>query len=496
MNDRKAELGALLGKENVMDDPDTLESYSRDQSFSRVMKPSFVLKLQQAEHVQEVVKWANRTATALVPVSSGPPHFHGDTVPGVPGAVVVDLSGMKKIININRRNRIALVEPGVTYGELQPALAKEGMRVSVPLLPRANKSVITSLLEREPRINSRYQWSSMDPLRCLEIVWGDGNVFRTGDASFDTRDLEELWPQQKWQVTPVGPGQTDFYRLLSAAQGSMGFATWASLRCEILPSVHKLFFLPAQKLDSLLDFTYRILRFRYADELFILNGANLAYLLGEDSAQIKALMEQLPPWTVLLGIAGRAELPEERVEFQQKDIGEIAHQFGLELKSDIPGASGPEVLKLLTGLSQEPYWKLRYKGGCHDIFFVTTLDRTPEFVNVMQVVAEGAGYPVPDVGVYIQPRHQGVNCHCELNLPYRSDSEEETSRMRSLLTRGSEGMLNNGAFFSRPYNIWANMAFERDVKSTGLLRKIKSTFDPRGVMNPGKLCFEVKQTEE
>lgn len=68
--------------------------------------------------------------------------------------------------------------------------------------------------------------------------------------------------------------------------------------------------------------------------------------------------------------------------------------------------------------------------------------------------------------------------------------------MRSLLSRASEGMLNNGAFFSRPYGIWANMAFNRDAKSTDLLKNIKGTFDPQGVMNPGKLCFESKQMEE
>jgi FAD/FMN-containing dehydrogenase len=49
--------------------------------------------------VQKLVKLANETMTPLVPVSSGPPHFRGDTVPGIGGAVIVDLSGMKKIIH-------------------------------------------------------------------------------------------------------------------------------------------------------------------------------------------------------------------------------------------------------------------------------------------------------------------------------------------------------------------------------------------------------------
>lgn len=489
MADQKAELVVLIGERNVLDDPETLDTYSKDQSFARPMKPRFVVKPKNSDDVQKIVGWANVTNTPLVPVSSGPPHFHGDTVPSVPEAVIVDIGGMKKIININRRNRIAIIEPGVTYSELQPALAKEGMRLSTSLLPRVNKSVMSSLIEREPRLNCRYQWSSLDPLRCLEIVWGDGNRLWTGDAGYHIMNLETQWDQEKRQVGPAGPGQIDFYRLISAAQGSMGIATWASLKCEVLPQLHKLFFVPAKKLNNLIDFTYRLLRFRYANELFLINNTNLAYILEGNSKQIKALKDQLPPWVVIVGIAGRDELPKERVEFQEKDISEIAQQFGLEFMPAVPGASGMQVLEAILNPSREPYWKLGHKGGCQDIFFVTTLERTPEFLKTMYMVAEASGYPTLDIGVYLQPRHQGVNCHCEFSLPYNPDDRGEVSRMQVLYTRASEELINQGAFFTRPYGIWANMAFNRDAQSTILLKKIKGIFDPNGVMNPGKLCY-------
>ncbi len=489
MNDPKTELAELVKQENVLDDPGILEDYSRDQSFTRAVRPRFAVKPGNVDEVLNIVRWANQNGTPLVPVSSGPPHFHGDTVPNVPGTVIVDLSGMKKIININRRNRIALVEPGVTYGEIQPALAKEGLRLSTSLLPRANKSVIASLLEREPRLNCRYQWSSLDPLRCLEIVWGDGNRLWSGGAGHDNMDLEAQFSQEKWQIDPAGPAQTDFCRLIAAAQGSMGMATWASLRCEVLPQVHRLFFVPADDLRGLLDFTYRLLKFRYADELFLMNNANLACVLGENPDQIISLKEKIPPWVVMVGIAGREELPAERVRFQEADIREIASQFNLKLVEEVPGASGQQVLKTILNPSREPYWKLGYKGSCQDIFFITTLDKTPEFVNSIYSVSETNGYPISDIGVYIQPRHQGVNCHCEFNLPYGPENTEEASHVRGLYARASDTLLNLGAFFSRPYGIWAKMAFERDPQEAALLRDIKQVFDPRGIMNPGKLCF-------
>ena len=150
MAEKKDELIKIVGAENVIDDPVTLDVYSRDHSFTPPMKPLMVVKPGNADEVQGIVKWANQTKTPLVPVSSGPPHFRGDSVPSAEGAVVVDLSGMNRIIMMDRRNRVAIIEPGVTFSELQPELAKEGLRLSMPLLPRASKSVLGSLLEREP----------------------------------------------------------------------------------------------------------------------------------------------------------------------------------------------------------------------------------------------------------------------------------------------------------------------------------------------------------
>ncbi len=496
MGDLKAELIAIVGEKNVLDDAQTLDGYSSDRSFARAVKPRLVVRVGNVDEVQKIIELAIETGIPLVPVSSGPPHFHGDTVPGVNGAIIVDLSGMKRILKIDRRNRLALIEAGVTHAELLPALAEEGMSLSNPLLPRANKSVITSLLEREPRLNPRLQWSSLDPLRCLEIVFGDGNKLWTGDAGMGQLDLEKQWAGENWQVQPAGPGQTDFYRFLSAAQGSMGISTWASVRCEVMPQIHQLYFVPAPKLDDLFDFTYRILRYRYADELFVMNNASLACAIGEDSGQIESLREQLPPWMVLVGIAGREELPEERVDFQKRDISEIAREFGLELVPEVPGTQGEQVLRVILNPSREPYWKDVYKGGCQDIFFVSTMDKAPGFMKTISQVTEQSGYPTSDIGVYLQPRHQGVNCHCEFSLPYDPDNTEESSRMQALFTQASQALANAGAFYTRPYSIWSELSFKKDPQSTALLKQIKKIFDPKGIMNPGKLCFDLQEAKE
>ena len=265
--------------------------------------------------------------------------------------------------------------------------------------------------------------------------------------------------------------------------------TWASIKCEVLPELHKLFFVSAKKIDDLIDFIYRVLRFRFGDEILLVNSSTLSSILGEGANQISALKEKIPPWVVLIGIAGRDRLPQKRCEFQEKDISDIAQQFGLELKPAIEGIATRDVLEAILKPSPDPYWKLRYKGGCQDIFFITTLDKTPEFIKIMHSVAEAQGYPSTDIGVYIQPVHQGASCHCEFNLPYNPDNPGEVSRMQQLYTRASEELLKGGAYFSRPYGIWADMAFNRDAQTKTLLRKLKGIFDPNNVMNPGKLCF-------
>ena len=95
---QKGKLTKIVGAGNVSDDPAVLEEYSSDVSFANRIRPVYVVKPADAKQIQKLVNLANETQTPLVPVSSGPPHFRGDTVPGIGGAIVVDLSGMKKII--------------------------------------------------------------------------------------------------------------------------------------------------------------------------------------------------------------------------------------------------------------------------------------------------------------------------------------------------------------------------------------------------------------
>jgi FAD/FMN-containing dehydrogenase len=381
-----------------------------------------------------------------------------------------------------------LIEPGVTFAELQPVLHAEGLRMIAPLLPRGNKSVIASLLEREPVMSPRYQWNLLEPLRSLEIVWGNGDKFYSGSGTL-RGEKEEDWQVGLVPLIGPGPGQVDFYKFVSAAQGSMGIVTWASVKCEIYPEKRVLYFVPAEKLENLIDFTYKLLKFRFGDELFIVNKACLANISASGAAGIESLKNTLPAWTVVVVISSGQILPDERLAAQESDIRDIAQQHGLQMVPALSGVRNKALLDIILRSSPDPYWKLRYKGGSQEIFFLSTLDKSPRFVNTMFSAANETQYPVPDIGVYLQPVHQGVGCHCEFILPYAPANQVEADKTWELFQKASRRVFEQGAYFSRPYGIWANMVYNADARTTLVTQKIKDIFDPNHVMNPGKLCF-------
>jgi FAD/FMN-containing dehydrogenase len=482
------ELISIVGRGNVLYRPKVLEEYSRDSSFVPRIRPRCIVKPGNADEVQAIVKWANETLTPLVPVSSGPPHSRGDTVPSGGRTVIVDLSRMKKIMRIDPKNRIAMVEPGVTFAELQPELEKAGLCAYMPLGPRSSKSVIGSMLEREPITMPSQHWDCLDPMLCAEIIFGTGDKLRTGEAAGpDT--IEEQWKMGKAQMAPFGPGQFDPGRLISGAQGTIGIVTWATLKCRFSSKLNRTLLITCDSIEPLIDLSYQLIRIRLCDNCFILNGLNLACLLARTSREIQELRTILPTWVLIVSFEGFGALPEEKVQYQEADLRDMAQSCHLEPMTLIPEVNAEDVSDFLSQPSPEPYWKIRFKGGYHDIFFLTTLDKTPGFVAAMSTLAQSQRFPTNDIGVYIQMLVQGTSCHCEFNLYSDLTKPAELDRTKWLVNEGSKEFAKMGGFFSRPYGAWTNFAYGPTGQTIITQRKVKEIFDPNHILNPGKLCF-------
>lgn len=482
-------LSKIIGKDNILETPDILEQYAGDLSFVPPVRPRCVVKPGAAGEVQALIKWANDTNTPLVPVSSASPHFRGDTVPRIGGSIVVDLSRMKKIMRIDPRNGVAMVEPGVTFAELVPDLEAQGLSPYMPLCPRISKSVLASMLEREPITMPAHHWDCTDPFLCGEIVFGTGDILRSGEAA-GPDSTEEKWKIGNYQMTPFGNSQFDENKLISGAQGTIGIITWGTLKCRMASKFSRTYLVPSEDLSPLFEVVYQLLRIRQCDHCFILNDLNLACLLAREPDNIKELREALPPWMLVVSFEGNGDLPEDKVAWQEADFKEIVLRTG-ELKPTprIAGADAENLSRILSRPSDEPYWKLRYRGGCSDIFFLTTLEKTPGFTDAVYTMSRSRKFPQEDIGVYIQPVVQGTSCHCEFDLYHDPSDAAGAKRAKWLVSQGASNLANMEAFFSRPYGPWARVAYSRAPETATMQKKIKKIFDPKDILNPGQLCF-------
>ena len=480
-------LTTVVGKDQIFTDKGRLQTFCQTPLVTGA-KPKAVVSPSSTDQIQALVRVAREEGLNLVLSSSTGPRFRGDSVPTGEG-IIVDMSGMDQVVRMDRRNKVAMVEPGVTFLRLTEEAERVGLKVLMPLLPPMGKSVIASYLEREPIQIPKYHWDMTDPMLCTELVFGTGELFRTGSAA-GPGTLEQQWSVGGAQCNPLGPGQSDMMRIVQGSQGTMAAVTWASVKLEVKPTLHRIHFVADNKLSRLVDFSYRVLRRKLCDEFLILNAQALGTVVANESQNAAALAGKQAPYTLIFGVSGYEYLPEERVAYQERDLAEIAQAAGVEAVPEIPGCSGAVMESILSAPSLEPYYKLRPKGAFLDIFFLTTLDKAQSFIDVMERVAEKNDYPREEVGVYLQPIQQGRTIHAEFTLYHDPDDKDETNRAKKLFKDASKALSDEGAFFSRPYGAWADLAYGRCPDTVQVLTKVKNILDPDGVLNQGKLCFK------
>jgi FAD/FMN-containing dehydrogenase len=482
----RAKLREMVGPENFSDARKVLNIYSKDFSLAPAGVPNYVVKPKTAEEVQKVIQFANKNLLPVVPVSS-PVHFHGATIPKQ-GGIILDLTRMNRILEVDELDRRVRVEVGVTWEQITGELAKRGFRIMMPLLPHPLRSAVTDHLEREVITNTVYDYG--EPLQGMEVVWPTGEVFRTGSASVTG------YPDSPSKgANPSGPG-LDFYRFLQGAQGTMGIVTWANLKIEYLPRMDRVLLAPVHDLDYTIEFLHRVLKLRIGQECLLLDNTDLAAIIAENwPKDFVKLRATLPPWTLILVISGMARRPEEKLQYEEEMLTKvIKNEFPeVHLDHSLPGfpGLGRKLLTLLRkpGPKEMNYWKNRYLGGCQSIFFITRPGLAPGFIDIMEEIAAQYGYPIDDIGGYIQPIEHNRACQLEFNLFYDPNSEVDVELVRSLYRDAASVLASEGALFTRPYGELAKLVYESATGYAATLRRVKKVFDPNNIMNPGTLCY-------
>jgi FAD/FMN-containing dehydrogenase len=448
--------------------------------------PAAVVRIRDADSLVRTVRWARRQRAPLLAVSSSAPHRHA-CLNAPAGAVMVDLSGMKRVVQINRRNRVALVEAGVTFEELVPVAHQSGLRTLLPLLPRRGKSVLASYLDREPTIYPKYQWDFADPLLCIEVVYGTGDLFRTGSAA-GPGSIEEQWRSKDFQKSPLGPGQGDWVKLVQGAQGGIGIATWCSAKCEVLPRRERLFVAGADRIEPLVEASYRALHRRLTDIHFLVDRRALASLVARTPEDLERAAAAASAWNLVCSVSGIEHFPEER-EAYLAGVAEKEVRGAGARHAPPPLLSEAELLGALLHPDGSVHWRDRARGGHRSVYFLSTMDRAGRFDEVFDELAERSGIERGRVSRYLQPLIGGRACHLEYVVAADPSEPADLEKVDGFCAQAARPLIEAGAFFSRPHGAWSEPAMEHARSSLWVFRKIKDIFDPDHILAPGRLAL-------
>jgi FAD/FMN-containing dehydrogenase len=91
--------------------------------------------------------------------------------------------------------------------------------------------------------------------------------------------------------------------------------------------------------------------------------------------------------------------------------------------------------------------------------------------------------------MYIQPIEHNRAARPEFSFFYNPDNEAEAEVIAELYKDAAKVLLSEGAVFTRPYGDLAPIVYDKAASYASALKRLKKTFDPKNIMNPGNLCF-------
>ena len=182
-NNLISELKKSLSSENVLTDIEERYAYAQDATNIRRIKnlPDAVVFVENKEQVQKVVKLANKYKVPVICRGAGTNVVGACTVEH--GGIILNFSKMNKIIEINRENMTAVVEPGVVLGDLQKEVDKLGLFYPPDPLNLAVSTVGGSIAQSSGGAKSFKYGTTKDYVIDLLVVMANGEILRTGSKT-------------------------------------------------------------------------------------------------------------------------------------------------------------------------------------------------------------------------------------------------------------------------------------------------------------------------
>lgn len=180
MNKLISDLKKTLSTSNVLDTPEERYAYAQDASNARSIKniPDAVVFVENISQVQEVVKLANKYQTPIICRGAGTNVVGACTVEH--GGIILNFSKMNKILEINKENMTARVEPGVILGNLQKEVEKLGLFYPPDPSNLAVSTIGGSIAQSSGGAKSFKYGTTKDYVIDLKVVMANGELLQTG----------------------------------------------------------------------------------------------------------------------------------------------------------------------------------------------------------------------------------------------------------------------------------------------------------------------------
>jgi glycolate oxidase len=201
----------------VSADPDVVAGYARDRAmFAPSEQPGYVVFARDTAQVQHVLRVATRHRVPVVPRGAGT--GLAGSANGVAGAIMLVLTKMDRILEVDAANRLAVVQPGVVNLDLRRALEPHGL--FYPPDPASYEwcTIGGNLSTNAGGLCCVKYGVTADFVLGVEVVLADGEVLRTG------------------RRTVKGVAGYDLARLFVGAEGTLGVITEATLSLRPLPA--------------------------------------------------------------------------------------------------------------------------------------------------------------------------------------------------------------------------------------------------------------------
>lgn len=213
------ELKALLGAEKVKTDTVTLETYSKDATPEFQSHPDAVVLAESTEDVVKVINFANQKKIPVIARGAGS-NLCAATVP-TSGGIVLALSKMNKIIEISKSEMLAVVQPAVNTLELDLAAAKIDLMYPPDPGSRNVSTIGGNISTCAGGLRGLKYGVTRNYVLGLEIVLGSGEVIKTGGRL--VKDVAGY----------------DLTRLFVGSEGTLGVITEATVALRPRPKVSR-----------------------------------------------------------------------------------------------------------------------------------------------------------------------------------------------------------------------------------------------------------------